>query len=429
MKNILYLLFLLLTLNACGNKTQTQHQDKQTATIATNIPVEPILISDATQSASGPYLTKDHQGNIVLSWIQAQDSLDNYLLTYAVSTDGGISFSTPKAIATSKGIYPHDENLSKLIYKPNGDLLAMFAVSNPNPENSYAGLVMYTQSFDGGKTWTQARQLAKDTINSIDERYFDIALLPNREIGAVWLDSRKDTEKEGSSLYYSATQGRTGFEGEKVIDRQTCQCCRTDLYVDGKGALHVAYRAILNDSIRDMMYVISRDIGKTFSKPKRISADNWIIKGCPHTGPSMASNDSGLHFSWYTMGSGNGVFYASADEQGQTFSPRENISALPSAKHPQMATLPDNRLAIVWDERENADDINTYRIGLQLRNKEGKAMHTGFIHSDSLITTHPVISVAGEDRMVVAYTKKGKKLNGIYYQVISNKVLLTNENI
>lgn len=421
-KNLLAIL-LVIFLNACGNTTQTQDQEKQTNTAIMAVPDKPILISEANKNASCPYLTKDHQGNIVLSWIQAQDSAGTYLLTYATSTDGGLSFRTPQTIAQTKGVYPHDENLSKIIYKPNGDMLAMFAVSNPNPENSYAGLVRYTQSFDGGKTWTQVRQLARDTVNSIDERYFDIALLPNGEIGAVWLDSRKDTNKEGSSLYFSVTQGRNGFEGEKVIDKQTCQCCRTDLYVDQKEALHVVYRAILNDSIRDMMHVVSADMGQSFSQPKRISADNWAIKGCPHTGPSMASNERGLHFAWYTMGNGQGVFYASADQQGKSFSARENISALASAKHPQMTTLPDERLAIVWDEREQRGEENTFRIGLQLRSKEGKPMHRSFIYADTIVTTHPVLTVSDEERIVVAYTKKGEKLNQVYYQVVTDEIL------
>lgn len=84
----------------------------------------------------------------------------------------------------------------------------------------------------------------------------------------------KDSDKEGSSLYYASTSGRDGFLREKVIDRQLCQCSRTDLYLDGQERLHVAYRGILNDSIRDMMHMVSLDNGKSFSKPECISADN-----------------------------------------------------------------------------------------------------------------------------------------------------------
>ena len=134
----------------------------------------PNRVSTSKHKSSSPYLTKDHQGNPVLCWTEAQDSAGSYLLTYAVSYDAGKTFTSPKAIPATRGIYPHDENLSKILFRKNGDIMAMFAVSNPNPENSYAGLVFYTQSFDGGKTWTVPRQLAHNTENSIDDRYFDI---------------------------------------------------------------------------------------------------------------------------------------------------------------------------------------------------------------------------------------------------------------
>ena len=42
---------------------------------------------------------------------------------------------------------------------------------------------------------------------------------------------------------------------------------------------------------------------------QRISQDNWVISGCPHTGPAMAENKEGIHFTWFTGGSGSGIYY------------------------------------------------------------------------------------------------------------------------
>ncbi len=377
-------------------------------------------ISLANLKASCPYLTKDHQGNPVLCWVQAQDTTGNFLLMYARSADGGKTFGQATAIPTSVGVYPHDENLSKLLFKPNGDLLAMFAVQNPNPENTYAGLVKYSQSFDGGKTWTAARQLAQDAQNSIDERYFDIALLPTGEVAAIWLDSRKNTPKEGSSLYFSSTSGRHGFTYEKVIDQQLCQCCRTDLFVDGNGQLHAAYRAILNDSIRDMMHLVSADNGQTFMPRERISPDNWVIDGCPHTGPTLAWNQNGLHAAWYTMGGGRGVFYSHKNGEAP-FAPREAVSQLPSAKHPQLTSYGENQLALVWDEQVPTPGKFSSRIGLQLRDTSGKPIKHAYLTADSTNTTHPVILGLDNASILVAYTQKQEKNSEVWYQVVKHE--------
>lgn len=400
-----------------------------------------VRISEAGKAAASPFLTQDQHGNPVLCWVQATDTTGNYLLYYATSADGGQTFGTPKPIPTTKGVYPHDENLSKILYKKNGDIMVMFAVSNPSEENSYAGLVYYTQSFDGGKRWTAPRQLSESGASSIDERYFDMALLPNGDVAAVWLDSRKDIgmgepvtdnamqmhgdmgmhmDKEGSSLYYASTSGRGGFSGEKVIDRHLCQCCRTDLYVDEKGQLHVAYRGILNDSIRDMMHLVSTDNGKSFSKPERISLDNWAIDGCPHTGPTMASNSQGMHYAWFTMGGGSGVFY-SRQPSGGTFTPRAPVSNVPSAKHPQMTVFGKGKLAIVWDERVPRQGQTNHGVSLQLRSEIGEHLSTSRLTPDSVTAVFPVITPVSESRLLVAYTVKSSEAGEVWCQVVPVK--------
>jgi len=399
--------FLSILAGCQRNKQTNNNQKNKPAPIGTRI-------SLPNQSASCPYLTKDNNGNVVLGWVQAQDTAGNYLLAYAVSVDGGKSFGAPKTIPTTKGIYPHDENLSKILFRKNGDMVAMFAVSNPSKENSYAGLVFYTQSFDSGQTWTAPRQLASNAVNSIDERYFDMALLPDGEIAAIWLDSRKETDQEGSSLYFARTQGRAGFLNEKVIDKHLCQCCRTALYVDGQGKLHAAYRAILNDSIRDMMHLVSADNGQTFSRPERISPDNWVIRGCPHTGPTMTSNEQGMHFAWYTMGRGSGVYY-SQQPTGQSFLPRETVSNVASAKHPQMATYSNGKIAIVWNEQVHSGS----KISLQTRDAAGKFLQHISLTLDTTTFTHPVLVNVANSKILVAYTKKIKDTNEVWYQMVS----------
>ncbi|NEM97670.1 sialidase family protein [Pontibacter burrus] len=415
--NILYTLFLalFLVIASCSQNRQPANQ----ADFA-QVPASPVSISTPGLSASCPYLTQDNNGNVVLSWVQAIDTTENYLMAYAVSDDGGKTFGEMQTIATTKGVHPHDENLPRILYRSNGDIIAMYPVSNPNPKNSYAGLVFYTQSFDGGKTWTEARQLSEDTVNSIDERYFDMEELPNGEVGAIWLDSRKETDKEGSSLYFASTNGRNGFTNEKVIDTQLCQCCRTDLYVDNEQQLHVAYRGILNDSIRDMMHLVSLDGGKTFSGPERISADNWVIDGCPHTGPAMTSNKFGMHYAWFTMGGGSGVYY-SQKEPGKTFTPRETISNAPAARHPQLSTFNNGKLAIVWDERGGSDKKSNY-IGLQIRSENGAHLRTAQLTAANGNAVYPVITTIKDKELLVAYTVKKDNGNEVWWQLVKPEI-------
>ena len=111
--------------------------------------------------------TKDNNNNLVLSWIREIDS-SHSVFCYAISTDQGKSFSAPVEITGSTNVHPHGENLPKIIFKPSGTIIAAWGASNPNPKNSYAGLVYYSQSNDGGKTWNKSRTVSNE-IESFDQ--------------------------------------------------------------------------------------------------------------------------------------------------------------------------------------------------------------------------------------------------------------------
>ena len=376
----------------------------------------PTRLSLPGKAASGPYLTTDRQGNVLVSWVQAVTT-DGYQLYYARSTNG-VDFGTPRAIPTTGKVYVHEENLSKIAGKPNGDLLVIFSAGNPSEHNHHAGMLYYTQSFDGGEHWTEARQLSPSGAASTDERYFDLAVLPDGEIGAIWLDARKDSHQEGSSLYLARTQGRKGFAQEQRVSSGLCQCCRTRIQVDAARQIHLTYRAILNDSIRDMVHQVSADGGKSFSAPQRISADNWVIRGCPHTGPAMMADGERIHFAWHTQGGGPGLYYTQSPGSGGGFAPRSTVSSTPSAKHPQLGVLPDGSAVVVWDERYEQGEAKGFRIGLQHRSKEGKALLTQFLTPPQGSATHPVILTTKAGQLLVAYTQHEEEADEVRYQVL-----------
>lgn len=363
-----------------------------------------------------PYLTKDTKGNVVLSWVRMiNDSTTTFC--YATCTDGK-KFSKPVVIANSTNIEPHGENIPKIIFKPSGEIIALWGAANPNPKNKYSGVVYYTQSFDKGKTWTNAKPLVSDTA-SYDQRYYDVALLPNGEVAAIWLDNRKTTKQEGSALYFATTNGKNGFENAKLVHQPCCQCCRTDLYVDTKGGIHATFRGIVQDSIRDMVHIVSTDGGKTFSDPKRINEDNWVIKGCPHTGPAMAENKDGIHFAWFTGGKNKGVFYTNTTDNGKSFAGADSVSS--AGSHPQLAALPDGELIIVWDEGQFVKGKMVKRIGIQRRNAEGKSEGKDYITGEDSNTSFPVISTINETSSFVAYSSKIGDKDYVTYQVLSLK--------
>ncbi|HVI46572.1 MAG TPA: sialidase family protein [Chitinophaga sp.] len=381
-----------------------------------NEPADKVLSRTGTD-ASCPYITRDAAGRPVISWVEKDTTADTGVMVYAVSNNNGYTFSSPVEIPATRGVLPHAENLPKLLFRPGGIVIALFGVEQHDPRNKYAGKVMYAQSFDTGRTWQPAVPLVTDTAG-YDQRYFDMALLPDGKAAAIWLDNRKDTNAEGSTLYFAVADGKSGFQDARPIAETVCQCCRTRLFVGANGNIHIAYRDIINDSIRDMVHQVSADGGKTFSAPVRISADNWIVRGCPHTGPALTENSHGLHFSWFTMGGGQGVFYARSTDNGNTYTKREQICKVPMAKHPQLTACGKEDVAIVWDEPVKWKADYKSRIGFLHKSPEGLTINSHYLTADSIQAVYPVIGAVRDNRVLVAYKRQQGNRGEVVYQEV-----------
>lgn len=368
--------------------------------------------------ASAVYLAKDPGGKTLASWVRSvNDSTSVFCV--AVSEDDGLSFGNPIVVPGSDNIHPHAENLPKVIRKPSGEIIALWGAANPSPHNKYAGAVFYAQSFDNGKNWSAPRPLVTDSAGN-DQRYYDVALMPDGEAGIIWLDNRRaDKNQVGSSLYFASTSGSTGFANERRISRGCCQCCRTKLLVEPNGDIHILYRGIINDSIRDMVHALSIDGGQTFSTPRRISNDNWVINACPHTGPAMAVNANGLHFAWYTGGLDKGCYYTSSKDNGQTYGRRDSISY--SGSHPQMAALSGGDIVITWDEPVVTGSSIHKRIGVEKRSVGYTGKKKYFLTGDTTTCAYPVIIPLKDNNALIAYTQETNNRKKLFYRKMSFK--------
>lgn len=367
--------------------------------------------SISASHSESPFITTDADGKAALAWVtkQADSSL---ALCYAVYD--GNKLQQEITVPNTSDILPHGENLPKIIFKSNGDVMALWGTASSNSKNKHAGMVRYSQSYDGGTTWTAATQLVNDTAAS-DQRYYDVALLPTGEIGIIWLDNRKTTDKEGSALYFASTSGRKGFGSGQMIAQPCCQCCRTELFVDRRGGIHALFRGIINDSIRDMVHIKSVDGGKTFGTPQRISEDNWVLKGCPHTGPAMTENNNGLHFAWYTGAGEKGCHYTNSKDDGNSFTTRDTVSS--AGSHPQIAALANGELLIVWDETNTEGGTVSKRIAIEKRTAEGKSLVKQYLTAADGNNSYPVIT-ATKAGAFVSYVNKQDQKSKVMYRLV-----------
>ena len=401
-----------------------------------------IRLTAENVEASGPYLTYDHQGKPVLCWTEKLAGQEEiFVLKYAVFNPAAGTFGDPIEVLPSRGTRAHPESMNKVGFKADGTVVAVFAVKHPTEENPFAGSIYYTLSSDGGKSWSDAAFLHSDTLPHYGRGYFDLATLADGELGAVWLDGRFAEADTGSALFFSRTLKGKGFGKDQQIGESTCECCRTDLLAGQDGRIYVAYRDIsfpasqMGKQVRDISYSFSDDGGKTFSRAKSISMDNWAIEGCPHTGPSLATDGQGLHAVWFSAGGGPGVYSTSFVNEGESFGPR--VEVCKEGRYPQITSLQNGGRLIVWEEASGTNEAQATAVSGQHQHAtkhgqtstaskiilrlEGKNQGVKLLPVSGAgegSPTHPVVASINQQKVLIAWTQEGKEGSAIIYKIV-----------
>ena len=186
-----------------------------------------------------------------------------------------------------------------------------------------------------------------------------ITIMPGRRAGRRQ-PIRNLTASPWRSGRSSTSTSLDGAVEPRAITGGVCYCCKTAVAAGANGSLFAAWRHVYPGNIRDIAFASSRDGGKTFGPPLRVSEDKWVLEGCPDDGPAMAVDAKNrVHIVWPTLitegAAGEptiALFYAmSAD--GTRFTARKRIPTEGMPHHPQIAIGVDGSLTMAWDEGAN----------------------------------------------------------------------------
>jgi hypothetical protein len=311
--------------------------------------------------------------------------------------------------------------------------------------------ILSARSDDAGASFSRARPLAGGEASG-NRGWEAVATDAEGRVVSVWLDHRElagsaagqapmhheghdhasagKTPVDGASraqlskLYFSrlddAAGGSEAVAG-RAIAAGVCYCCKTALAAGADGSIFAAWRHVYPGNIRDIAFTVSRDGGRTFAEPIRVSDDQWVLDGCPENGPAMALDGrQRVHVVWPTLVSGATadieptleLFYA-ASSDGRQFSARRRLPTEGVPKHAQVAAAQDGSLIVVWEEQARG----TRRV-VAGRARGGEAF-TRQIVSGAGPAVYPVVALAG-DSTVVAWTHEVKERSVIQVTRLDN---------
>ena len=312
---------------------------------------------------------------VALAWAATSDTAGTNVYA-AVSRDGGVTFGRPVRVnAVEKQASINGEQPPRIAFVKGSATPAMVVVWTAK---AAAGtLLLSARSTDGGATFGASTPVPGSAAAG-NRGWESIAVDPaSGRVYTVWLDHRDTASPAdaGHTMHQHGTAATPAASNDgaaraqrsqifvgavdadlpaKGIARGVCYCCKTAAITAPDGALYLAWRHVYAGNQRDIAFASSRDRGRTFTEPTRVSADGWQLDGCPENGPSLAMATGRVFVLWPTLVKASGGetlrLFVSSTTDGTRFSPRVALPVAGAAYHPQLIAAPDGTLLAAWDE-------------------------------------------------------------------------------
>ena len=324
------------------------------------------------RSAANPSIAA--QGDLVVVAFSAAAQSGATDIYAAVSRDGARTFGAPVRVNDVPGDARVGGEQPPRVALQDERIVVVWTSKGPKGTR-----LLESRSNDAGRTFGRATVVPGSDApgnrgwENADARY------------AVWLDHRELAQDEPTMTAMHHEHGGHGASGDKpdgvamaqksklffasldgsvaphAVTGGVCYCCKTALAASPDAStVYLAWRHVYPGNFRDIAFTLSRDGGRSFAQPIRVSEDKWMLEGCPDDGPAIAVDaHQRIHLVWPTLiadaASGEqtvGLFYASSTD-GRTFTPRERIPTEAVAHHPQIVIGGDGAAVLAWDESQS----------------------------------------------------------------------------
>lgn len=217
-------------------------------------------------------------------------------LVVSRSTDGGLNWGKPKKVrkkGTNIGVIPR--------VGPDG---TVYAVWTGGPLNGGETVIYFSKSANGGKKWSEPKQLANlivdDVINVRGGEFlvsFDVNPLSG-ELYIGWQDAR--FTGIGQAAFIVSRNGGDSWSAPRRISDgpDDAPAFTISIAVNKEGHLAISYYSLQNDPQRrffaDQYVRISRDGGETFEPGLRVTSQSFDLRDAAQAGGFFLGDYTGL---------------------------------------------------------------------------------------------------------------------------------------
>ena len=222
----------------------------------------------------------------------------------------------------------------------------------------------FAVSTDGGKTFSKPVQI-NDVPKKAPESLHWLAAAPNGDVFVAWLDLRNRDKGQDLAWVKITEQGRK-IGKNQLIPGPLCECCAPGLTVDPKGNPTLIYREGGKIPSRAIYIAASSNGGTSFTKIARLNQGESRIESCPMDAPAVAVSPDGktMAAAWMDMRRGKNErdVQWTMGAPGK-FAPEMNVHDVATGVqgHPSLAFDKEGVAWCAWeDSRSGPNNVRIY---------------------------------------------------------------------
>ena len=360
----------------------------------------------AQATARDPQLLVRASGAISVLAVEPAESGGSDLRLHVSPSGGDLFEPGPRVNRIPGSVRSHGEGTPVLLEGQGGKFYAVWL--GRRGEGQRGNVLRVARSDDFLRSFGPAIELGAPIGRGPGPAFFDAEVAPDGTVIVAWLGPGPDDSLPGSShvLVSSSVDQARSFSAPISASPDVCPCCRPGLEADAMGRWFLAWRAMDELDIRDLVIAASTDRGQSWSPAQPVPGPSWKIDGCPHSGPSLEMMDGKLFAAWYTEATGQSrLYWSSSADGGMTFSSAEDIAGeILDPNHPQLAVI-DDKLFVTFQGRDPEAEASWGASRPFVRDlSAGDASRPVAVPAGAGSSAYPVLSGLGAGRMVVAWT-------------------------
>ena len=292
-----------------------------------------------------------HNNIVHITWVSIYGGNQNVM--YSQSNDGGQTFSNPLQINyINNNVVSYGQSGPK-IEAYNDNIFITYIDNRTGDWSVYMNI-----SYDGGISW-QEEILVSDTPNYNGYQDFEIDI--NGNLHLIYYnysanhhvqDVRYLSAENNNEIWSFNQSSPVGIVTEQM---EPCDCCQPDLEVNQNGDIFIAYRNNMQN-IRDTYLSVKRFNESTFSELYQVSNFQDYIPFCPSSGPTIDIKDNQIAVA-YTIYDNEKVYIAKSDINEISFFNHQLASNGEGKQNYPFINLSDNIL-VTWSNFINVNSGN-----------------------------------------------------------------------